>query len=117
MENHESAVGGSAPDDDADHQCVEGRDGMVKAYGDILSEENGGERGSALHGGEKAKLYYPDLEREEAALQETEVFLGRVFQGKLGMMLNTMVQQKALSREELAELHEILEEAGKGIKD
>lgn len=71
------------------------------------------EEKGALHyaEGEKAKLYYPDLEREEAALRETEDFLGRVFQGKLGMMLNTMVQQRALSREELAELHKILEKA------
>lgn len=77
------------------------------------------EEKGALHyaEGEKAKLYYPDLEREEAALRETEDFLGRVFQGKLGMMLNTMVQQRALSQEELAELHKILEEAGKDRKD
>ncbi len=65
--------------------------------------------------GEKAKLYYPDLEREEAALQETEDFLDRVFQGKMGMMLNTMVQQRALSREELEELHKILDQAEKDI--
>lgn len=71
------------------------------------------EEKGALHyaEGEKAKLYYPDLEREEAALRETEDFLSRVFQGKLGMMLNTMVQQRALSREELTELHKILEKA------
>lgn len=77
------------------------------------------EEKGALHyaEGEKAKLYYPDLEREEAALRETEDFLGRVFQGKLGMMLNAMVQQRALSQAELAELHKILEEAGKDIKD
>lgn len=77
------------------------------------------EEKGALHytEGEKAKLYYPDLEREEAALRETEDFLGRVFQGKLGMMLNTMVQQRALSQKELAELHEILEEAGKDMED
>ncbi len=69
----------------------------------------------ALHyeDGEKAKLYYPDLEREEAVLQESEDFLARVFQGKMGMMLNTMVQQQALSKEELDELHKILEQAGK----
>ncbi len=65
--------------------------------------------------GEKAKLYYPDLEREEAALQETEDFFDRVFQGKMGMMLNTMVQQRALSREELEELHKILDQAEKDI--
>lgn len=61
--------------------------------------------------GEKAKLYCPDLKREEAARQETQDFLERVFQGKMGMMLNTMVQQRALSKEELTELHKILEQA------
>ena len=71
------------------------------------------EEKEALHyeDGEKAKLYYPDLKREEAVLQETEDFLDRVFQGRMGMMLNTMVQQRALSREEVAELHKILEQA------
>lgn len=70
------------------------------------------EEKGALHyeEGEKAKLYYPDLEREEAVLQETEDFLDRVFQGRMWMMLNTMVQQRALSREEVAELHKILEQ-------
>ena len=49
--------------------------------------------------------------REEAALQETEDFLERVFQGRMGMMLNTMVQQRALSKEDMEELHKILEQA------
>ena len=71
------------------------------------------EEKGALHyeDGEKAKLYYPDLRREEAVLQETEDFLDKVFQGRMGMMLNTMVQQRALSREEVEELHKILEQA------
>lgn len=70
------------------------------------------EKGALHHEeGEKAKLYYPDLKREEAALQETEDFLDRVFQGKMGMMLNTMVQQRALSKEDVEELHKILEQA------
>lgn len=71
------------------------------------------EEKGALHyeEGGKAKLYYPDLERQEAALQETEDFLDRVFQGRMGFMLNTMVQQRALSREDMEELHKILEQA------
>ena len=77
------------------------------------------EEKEALHyeEGEKAELYYPDLKREEAALQETEDFLDRVFQGKMGMMLNTMVQQRALSKEDMAELHKILEQAGEEFTD
>lgn len=61
--------------------------------------------------GVRAKLYYPRIEREEAVLQETEEFLERVFDGKMGLMLNTMVEQRALSEKEIAELHEILSRA------
>lgn len=61
--------------------------------------------------GERAKLYYPQIERQEAALQETEEFLERVFEGRMGLMLNTMVEQKALSGKEISELYEILKQA------
>jgi len=70
--------------------------------------------------GERAKLYYPKVERREAALQETEEFLERVFDGRMGLMLNTMVEQKALSGAEIAELYEILrraEEAQQNVED
>ncbi|MCX4307027.1 MAG: BlaI/MecI/CopY family transcriptional regulator [Acetatifactor sp.] len=61
--------------------------------------------------GEKAKLYYPKIGRQEAALQETEEFLERVFEGRMGLMLNTMVERKALSGTEIQELYEILRQA------
>lgn len=61
--------------------------------------------------GGRAKLYYPKIEKCEAALQETEEFLEKVFDGRMGLMLNTMVQQKALSGEEIAELYDILRQA------
>lgn len=60
--------------------------------------------------GGKAKLYFPDWKREDVAIQETEDFLNKVFYGKIGLMLNAMVQQKALSQEELDELSQILQE-------
>ena len=59
----------------------------------------------------RAKQYFPKIERSEAALQETEEFLEKVFDGRMGLMLNTMVQQKALSGEEIAELYDILRQA------
>ena len=71
-------------------------------------EEKGAVRYEA---GERAKLYYPQIERQEAALQETEDFLERVFEGRMGLMLNTMVEQKALSGKEISELYEILKQA------
>ncbi len=61
--------------------------------------------------GERAKLYYPDIVKEEAVLQETEDFLEKVFEGRMGLMLNTMVERKALSKEEIAEMYEILRKA------
>lgn len=70
------------------------------------------EKGAVRHEeGERAKLYYPDIEKEETVLQETEDFLEKVFDGRMGLMLNTMVGKKALSREEIAELYEILRKA------
>lgn len=70
------------------------------------------EEKGALHyeEGSRAKLYYPDLKKEDAVIQEAEDFLDRVFHGKMGLMLNAMVQQKALSKEDIQELYQILEE-------
>lgn len=67
--------------------------------------------------GARAKLYYPKIERREAVLQETEEFLERVFDGRMGLMLNTMVEQKALSGKEIAELYEILKRAEAAQQD
>lgn len=61
--------------------------------------------------GEKAKQYYSDLKREEASLQEAEEFLDKVFEGKLGLMVNAMVQKQALSGAEIKELYDILDAA------
>lgn len=70
------------------------------------------EKGAIHHEeGQRAKLYYPDVGREETVLQETEEFLEKVFDGRMGLMLNTMVERKALSKEEIAELYEILRRA------
>lgn len=70
------------------------------------------EEKGALHfeDGGRAKLYYPDWKKEEAEIQETEDFLNKVFHGKIGLMLNAMVQQKALSEQEIEELNRILNE-------
>ena len=70
------------------------------------------EKGAIHHEeGERAKLYYPDVGRDEAVQQETEEFLEKVFDGRMGLMLNTMVERKALSKEEIAEMYEILRRA------
>lgn len=56
------------------------------------------------------KAFRPLIRREEVALQETEDFLSRVYQGSLSLMVSTMTQKQALSQEELGELYKILQE-------
>ena len=64
--------------------------------------------------GERAKRYYPALERKDAARAETENFLGKVYGGSLGMMMSAMVESRGLSQADIAELSAILEKAGGG---
>ena len=66
--------------------------------------------------GGRAKLYYPDIKKEEVVLQETEEFLHKVFDGRMGLMLNTMVEKKVLSKSEIDELYDILKKAEEETK-
>lgn len=58
--------------------------------------------------GEKARLYFADLRREEVVFRETETFLKRTFGGSLGMLVNTFVERNQLTEEDLEELRQIL---------
>ena len=64
--------------------------------------------------GGRAKLYYPALDRRDAARAETESFLGRVYGGSVGSMMSAMVDSRQLTAEDIAELSAILEKAGGG---
>ncbi len=64
--------------------------------------------------GSRARLYYPTLNRTEVALEETKHFLRRVYQGRLGLLVNAMVDQESLTHEEIDELRTILEKAEEG---
>ncbi|MGE5579910.1 MAG: BlaI/MecI/CopY family transcriptional regulator [Bacillota bacterium] len=61
-----------------------------------------------LQEGEKAREYYPAIPRSEAVVAETESLLARLYNGSLGLMVNTLVEQKNLSRSEIEELRAIL---------
>lgn len=53
-------------------------------------------------------VYSPLIRREEATIQETQSFLDRVYRGSVSMMLNTIAENEALTKEEIDELYEIL---------
>lgn len=63
--------------------------------------------------GKKAKMFYTKIPRNEAAIEETKNFLDKAFQGKIGLMINTLIQEEALTKEELDELYDMLHRAGK----
>ncbi|MCM1577689.1 MAG: BlaI/MecI/CopY family transcriptional regulator [Ruminococcus sp.] len=59
--------------------------------------------------GKNARLYYSVLTRKQAAVPETRSFLKRMYNGSLGLMLNSLVSQGELSEDEINELSAIIE--------
>jgi len=59
----------------------------------------------------RAKAYFPVLRREDAVKRETDHFLDKVFDGRLGVMLNAVMDSRPLSQSDLEELSAILEKA------
>ncbi len=59
----------------------------------------------------RGKAYVPLVERERAVTAETKSFLDRVYQGSVGMMMSAMAKQEGLSRDQIAQLRAILDEA------
>jgi len=58
---------------------------------------------------EGMKVYSSLIKREDAALQETEDFLSRVYKGSLSLMVSTLTKKQALSQAELDQLYGILQ--------
>lgn len=61
----------------------------------------------------RAKQFYPLISRSEVSIRETRGFLNKVYRGSIGMMVNAMVEDRALTKEDIAELYGILEQAEK----
>ena len=67
--------------------------------------------------GGRSRQYYPCIRREDAAAEETESFLALVYGGSLQMMVSSMAGQRALSRQDIDELYEILRQAEKEVQE
>lgn len=61
--------------------------------------------------GGRARLYTPTITREQAAVQETETLLHRLYRGSVAMMVNTIADGRGLSNQDIDELYEILQRA------
>lgn len=71
----------------------------MEAKGAVASESEGG-----------VKTFRPLIRREDAALQETEDFLSRVYQGSVNLMVSTLTKKRSLSKREIDELYALLRE-------
>lgn len=60
----------------------------------------------------RTKHYSPLISQEEARREETAGFLDRVYGGRLGLMVNALVEDHALTKEDIDELKAILRRAG-----
>jgi len=57
------------------------------------------------------RVYRPEVNQEEATMQQTEDFLHRVYHGSIGMMLSAFTKKQSLSQSEINELYAILDKA------
>ncbi|HBD86158.1 MAG TPA: transcriptional regulator [Clostridiales bacterium] len=76
----------------------------MEAKGAVISDTEGG-----------MKSFRPLVRREDAALRETEDFLGRVYKGSLSLMVSSLTKKQSLPQKEIDELYALLRglEAGK----
>ncbi len=58
----------------------------------------------------RAKVFSPCFDRDEAAAAETESLLSRAYRGSVGLMVNALLRERSLSKEELKELYALLEQ-------
>lgn len=65
----------------------------------------------AYREGKKAREYYAVLQREEVVESETSSFINRIYNGSLGLLVNTLVKKQDIPKEEMEELYRIVKEA------
>ena len=58
----------------------------------------------------RTRRYFAKIDRTEAELEETTSFLDKVYNGNVGLMITNLIKSEKLSKEEIEELHKILEE-------
>lgn len=56
------------------------------------------------------KMYYPLIEESEIKKRETDMFVKRVYEGSVNMLIKGYIENKQLSKEDLEELRKLLDE-------
>ncbi len=56
------------------------------------------------------KAFIPLISRDEAAINETENLLARIYHGSMGLMLSSFTRKQRLSKSEIDEMYALLSE-------
>ncbi len=63
----------------------------------------------------RSRVYYPAVEREDAAMSETADLIDRVYRGSLSQLVSTFTKKQTLPQSEIDELYAMLRDMeGKG---
>ena len=90
-------------------QALEGETGWSRSTILTLLSRLEGKGAVAGESAGGPKRYSPRLDREDAALRETESFLDKVYHGSLSLMVSALTQRQALTEGEIQQLHDILD--------
>ena len=60
------------------------------------------------------KVYFTNMDREDAALRETEDFLSRVYQGSVSTLMSAITRKQKLTKAQIEELYAIIRQAEEG---
>jgi BlaI family penicillinase repressor len=62
----------------------------------------------------KVKRFYPAISKDNAYLTETQSFLSKLYDGKIGLMISSMANNEELNEDEINELITILNKLKEG---
>lgn len=58
-----------------------------------------------------ARLYYPLLNKDETVLQETRSFVEKIFDGKMGLLVSSLVDSEDITKDEINSMLQSLKKA------
>ncbi|MSU00645.1 BlaI/MecI/CopY family transcriptional regulator [Tissierella pigra] len=58
-----------------------------------------------------ARLYYPLLNKDETVLQETRSFVEKIFHGKMGLLVSSLVDSEDITKDEINSMLQSLKKA------
>lgn len=111
MEDYDPALGTQPPDDAADYPRPGGGDGWTKHTVITLLKRMMQKGTVRMEEAEPARRYYPCVEKDKVAREQTQTLLSRLFEGRASLLVSNMVEQGELTDDEVDELMDILKRA------